>query len=136
VVVVVPSFAVRENGHDEIVSAGFVGCVISVAPTMRNRVDCPGLVPDDDGAHEDAPNEQAQPELNGLRQCGTRVQRGNNAALEEHRPRDQNDRYLPDRALKALVESFTEQIAGIAFVDSEPVEFLVAEKEPAHMAPE
>ena len=38
VMIVVPSFAVREISHEEIVSAAIVGLIAAITPQMRNRI--------------------------------------------------------------------------------------------------
>ena len=65
-VIVVPAFSMRQKPNDEIIAAVFFRVVIAVAPTVRHRINRPGVVPLKNGAHEDAPNQQAQAKLNAL----------------------------------------------------------------------
>ena len=59
VVVVVPTLTIAEEADDDVVAAALVSRIVAITPQMRDRVNGPGDVPHQHGAHEDAPNEQA-----------------------------------------------------------------------------
>ena len=63
VVIVVPPFAVRDQGHEPVIAAVLIGLVGAVAPNMRQRIHAPRDMPYGHGADEDAPYQQARAEL-------------------------------------------------------------------------
>src|SRR5262245_30447036 len=103
---------------------------------MGDRIDRPGLMPDHDGAYEDAPNQQAQAELNGLQRGLAEEERGAEAAKKEHSPGNQDDPQLPEVALEPFVEGLAQEVPRISFVASESVELAVLDHDPAHVRPE
>ena len=64
VMIIVPAFAIAEEADQDVVAAILIGGIIAIAPQMGCGIDRPGDVPDQDGADEDAPDQQAQTELN------------------------------------------------------------------------
>src|SRR5258708_20529477 len=55
VVIVVPSFTTRDDGHPRIVAAVVVGLVVAVAEQLRKGGSAPGDMPNQDGSDDDAP---------------------------------------------------------------------------------
>jgi len=57
-VVIVPAFAVGEQGRPPEVGRAVVGCAAAVAPLVAGRVGEPGAMEDDDQTHKDAPDDE------------------------------------------------------------------------------
>src|SRR5664279_926479 len=89
--VVVPAFAGAEISDEQIVAARLVGFVISITPYMCHRIDRPGVVPDQHRAHENAPDQQAQAELQRLHGGAAEQQFGNEPAGKKDQPRSRDD---------------------------------------------
>src|SRR3954469_15603722 len=133
--VVVPTLAVTEEADKHVVPAALRSGVVAIAPQMGDRIDRPGLVPDDDGAHEHAPYQQAGAQLDRRQHRSSYGQLGDEAGDEKRRPRSEDDQRLPEWPLQPLVEALAQQVASIALEDAEPVELAVFDDDPANVCP-
>ena len=63
--IVVPTFASGHQRHQPIILAVLFGFVIAIAKHVRQTVDAPSDVPNDDSAQKYAPNQDARSEQRG-----------------------------------------------------------------------
>jgi hypothetical protein len=128
VVVVVPPLAAREDREDDVVAAPVFGLVVPVAEDVRERVDRPRQVPDDDRAEEDPPDEQREAELEAAdREPDGEEEERVRAVDHEHEPRD---------LLEPHVERILEDVARVALHRRAAPRLGVTEEEPADVRPE
>ena|ERR1700730_4689818 len=57
VMVIVPAFAEGQQGEEPVVLAGVGGLIATRAEQMRKRIDGEGVVPQEDGAQAESPDE-------------------------------------------------------------------------------
>ena len=113
VMVVMPAFTVRKDTDEDIVSAVFVGLIVPVAPQMGDGIHRPGLVPDEHGAHEHAPDQNAEPELQGLHCRAAHRQFGEEAEAEKHHPLHEDDLELKPVAFERDIERIAQDVLGV-----------------------
>src|SRR5438309_439157 len=116
VVIVVPAFSVADQPDQPIVSALIMRLESSVAPEVGDRIDRPGNVPDGYGAHEDAPNQPAEAELQGAPYTPGAPRADQGPGAQEHRPLCAVKVPPHLRPLEPFVETILEQVAGITVV--------------------
>src|ERR671925_368572 len=93
-------------------------------------------MPDDNGPHEYAPNQQARAELHRFHRRPAEKQLGKTSTEKEHGPGNENDLRLPEVALKIPIETLAQKVSRITLVNDAPVQFPVLDQDPAHVTPE
>ena len=136
VVVVVPTLADGNQADQPVIAAVIVGLVIAVAEQVRKRIDRPGYVPDDHGTQEDAPDQEAQAELQPGRCIAGLGPADSQAGGEEQRRMGQIDcRPQQNFLFQAQIKRILENVPGVLVIRGDRLDRRIVTEQPAAMAP-
>src|SRR4051812_371275 len=135
-VIVVPTFAIRGERNEPIITAVLAGFVIAVTPKMRSRINAPRYVPRIDRAIDDAPK---QPLKANLITAGKRAAQPVSEAEPGCKKQSSMKNIHPEVqqvSLETHVEPVAENVARIFVIRLGRRRVPVFDKQPTDVAPE
>ncbi len=136
VVVVMPTLSHGHQRDEPVVPAALVGLVIAVTDQVGQRVDRPGCMPSEHGAHQAAPDEEAQAELERPHSGPRRHPAGHRADDRIHEEVSQIDRGAQIRLLQSHVERVLKNVIRIFLHRSDGSGRGVLIEQPVEMTPQ
>lgn len=134
--IVVPAFASGHQRHEPIVLAVLFGVVIAISKHVRQAVDAPSDVPNDDGAQKYAPNQDACSKERCARDIRPRQGNCKSRANIDRALRQVEPQRTPRVLLDPHIERIPQDVTGVLVIVSAVVQIAIADHHPPNMTPQ